>query len=36
LAVKPIEFAKRIAAAANTVNASLRMGFPCPGWVILG
>jgi hypothetical protein len=28
LAVQPAEFTKRIAAAANTVNASFRMGSP--------
>jgi hypothetical protein len=28
LAVQPTEFTKRIAAAANTVNVSLRMGSP--------
>jgi hypothetical protein len=36
LALQPIEFTKRIAAAATIVNASLRMGSPCPVGVILG
>jgi hypothetical protein len=36
LAVPPIEFIKRIAAAATTVNASLRMGSPARVGVTFG
>jgi hypothetical protein len=36
LALQPIGFTKRIAAVANTVNASLRMGSPVRVGVILG
>jgi hypothetical protein len=36
LAVKPIEFTKRMVAVANTVNASLRMGSPVQVGVTFG